>query len=122
MARSALLAEANGAKGVAQIAFTSDGEKGPIIKFFSDEQIRWHQRALDVEPQTSGSLLLQAVTAKANAMRSSPPMAEALIIPREKPLLWVVNFPCSERGRAKYGGHPFTHVLEDLDKIESRTR
>ena len=92
----ASIAEANGAKGMAWIAFTSDGkEKSPIIKFFSDEEFAGIKEALDVEP---GDLVLFAADTYevANAVLAALRlhMAEALDIPREgHALLWVVNFP-----------------------------
>ncbi len=123
----ASIAEANGAKGMAWIAFTSDGkEKSPIIKFFSDEEFAGIKEALDVEP---GDLVLFAADTYevANAVLAALRlhMADALDIPREgHALLWVVNFPMfhydEDEGKYSAEHHPFTHVLEeDLDKIES---
>lgn len=123
----ASIAEANGAKGMAWIAFTSDGkEKSPIIKFFSDEEFAALKEALAVEP---GDLVLFAADTYevANAVLAALRlhMADALGIPREgHQLLWVVNFPMfrydEDEGKYAAEHHPFTHVLEeDLDKIES---
>ena len=123
----ASIAEANGAKGMAWIAFTSDGkEKSPIIKFFSDEEFAALKESLGVEP---GDLVLFAADTYevANAVLAALRlhMAEALDIPREgHQLLWVVNFPMFryDEDEDKYAAehHPFTHVLEeDLDKIET---
>lgn len=123
----ASIAEANGAKGMAWIAFTSDGkEKSPIIKFFSDEEFAGIKEALGAEP---GDLVLFAADTYevANAVLAALRlhMAEALDIPREgHALLWVVNFPMfhydEDEGKYSAEHHPFTHVLEeDLDKIES---
>ena len=121
------IAADNGAKGMAWIAFTSDGkEKSPIIKFFSDEEFQALKDAMDVEP---GDLVLFAAdeydvaSAVLSALRLH--MADALGIPREgHALLWVVNFPMfrydEDEGKYAAEHHPFTHVLEeDLDKIES---
>jgi aspartyl-tRNA synthetase len=123
----AAIAEANGAKGMAWIAFTTDGqEKSPIIKFFTEDEFAALKQAMDVQP---GDLLLFAADkpAVANAVLSALRlhMAEALDVPREgHNLLWVVNFPMFkyDEDEKKYAAehHPFTHVLdEDLDKIES---
>ncbi|WP_418763079.1 amino acid--tRNA ligase-related protein, partial [Enteroscipio rubneri] len=121
------IAAENGAKGMAWIAFTTDGkEKSPIIKFFSDEEFAALKEAMDVEP---GDLLLfaadtyEVASAVLSALRLH--MAEALSVPREgHQLLWVVNFPMFkyDEDEKKYAAehHPFTHVLdEDVDKIES---
>ena len=123
----ASIAEANGAKGMAWVAFTTDGqEKSPIKKFFTDEEWAALKAEMEVEP---GDLLLFAADAPevANAVLSALRlhMADALDIPREgHALLWVVNFPMFryDEDEKKYAAehHPFTHVLkEDLDKIES---
>ena len=121
------IAAANGAKGMAWIAFTTDGkEKSPIIKFFEDDVYAKLKEAMGAEP---GDLLLFAADkpAIANAVLSALRlhMADALDIPREgHNLLWVVNFPMFkyDEDEKKYAAehHPFTHVLdEDLDKIET---
>lgn len=116
----------NGAKGMAWIAFTSDGQvKSPITKFFSDEEFAAMKAALDVEP---GDLVMfgaddfLTVSAVLSAVRLH--MADALGIERKgHSLLWVVNFPMfkydKEEKRYAAEHHPFTRVLdEDLDKIE----
>ena len=121
------IAEANGAKGMAWVAFTTDGqEKSPIKKFFTDEEWAALKAEMEVEP---GDLLLFAADKPeiANAVLSALRlhMADAMNIPREgHALLWVVNFPMFryDEDEKKYAAehHPFTHVLkEDLDKIES---
>ncbi len=121
------IAAENGAKGMAWVAFTTDGkEKSPIKKFFTDEEFAALKEAMDVEP---GDLLLFAADAPAvaNAVLSALRlhMADALDVPREgHQLLWVVNFPMFkyDEDEKKYAAehHPFTHVLdEDVDKIES---
>lgn len=120
------IAAANGAKGMAWIAFTTDGkEKSPIIKFFSEEEFAELKKAMEVEP---GDLLLFAAADRevANAVLSALRlhMAEALGIPREgHNLLWVVNFPMFryDETEKRYAAehHPFTQIrFEDVDKIE----
>ncbi len=120
------IAADNGAKGMAWVAFTTDGqEKSPIKKFFTDEEWAALKAEMDVEP---GDLLLFAADKPevANAVLSALRlhMAEALNVPREgHALLWVVNFPMFkyDEEEKKYSAehHPFTQVLrEDLDKIE----
>ncbi len=120
------IAADNGAKGMAWVAFTTDGqEKSPIKKFFTDEEWAALKAEMEVEP---GDLLLFAADKPevANAVLSALRlhMAEALNVPREgHALLWVVNFPMFkyDEEEKKYSAehHPFTQVLrEDLDKIE----
>ncbi len=124
------IASANGAKGMAWIAYTgTDAElkgKSPIIKFFDDETYAKMKEALGAEP---GDLVLFAADkpAIANAVLSALRlhMADALDVPREgHSLLWIVDFPMFhyDEDEKKYAAehHPFTHVLEeDLGKIET---
>ena len=123
----ATIAEANGAKGMAWVAFTTGGdEKSPIKKFFTDEEWAALKSAMDVEP---GDLLLFAADKPeiANAVLSALRlhMADALDVPRPgHSLLWVVDFPMFkyDEDEKKYAAehHPFTHVLDDdLDKLET---
>lgn len=123
----ASIAEENGAKGMAWIAFTTDGqEKSPIIKFFSEEEFAAMKQALDAQP---GDLILfaadtyEVASAVLSALRLH--MATALNIDKgDHSLMWVVNFPMFkyDEDEKKYAAehHPFTRVLDaDVDKIES---
>ena len=121
------IASANGAKGMAWIAFKSDGGvQSPIVKFFTEDEFAAMKARLEVEP---GDLVLFAAAkpAVANAVLSALRlhMADALNIPREgHAMLWVVDFPMfkydEEEHKISAEHHPFTHVkLEDLDKIET---
>ncbi|MEG1517410.1 MAG: aspartate--tRNA ligase [Raoultibacter sp.] len=120
------IASANGAKGMAWIAFTSDGqEKSPIIKFFSDEEFAALKLAVDAQP---GDLVMFAAAEidVANAVLSALRlhMADALGIEREgHSLLWIVNFPMfkyvEEEKRYAAEHHPFTRISDDtLDKLD----
>ncbi len=122
----ASIAEANGAKGMAWVAFTTGGdEKSPIKKFFTDEEWAALKQAMGVE---AGDLLLFAADkpAVANAVLSALRlhMADALEVPREgHKLLWVVDFPMFkyDEEEKKYAAehHPFSQVRrEDLDHME----
>lgn len=122
----AAVAEANGAKGMAWIAFTSDGqEKSPIIKFFSEEEFAAMKEALDAQP---GDLILfaaasfEVASAVLSALRLH--MADALEVERPgHKLLWIVDFPMfkynEDDGSYAAEHHPFTMPYEgDIDKIE----
>ncbi len=122
----ASIAEANGAKGMAWVAFTTSGEeKSPIKKFFTDEEWAALKAEMDVEP---GDLLLFAADepAVANAVLSALRlhMADALNIPREgHALLWVVDFPMFkyDEDEKKYAAehHPFSKICDgDVDSFE----
>ena len=121
------IATSNGAKGMAWIAYTTDGkEKSPIIKFFEEDVYARMKEALGVEP---GDLVLFAADkAKvANTVLSALRlhMADAMDIPREgHALLWVVDFPMfhydEDEKKLSAEHHPFTMpAVEDLDKLES---
>ena len=124
------VAAANGAKGMAWIAYTdTDTElagKSPIIKFLGDEVHAAIKEAAGVQP---GDLLLFAADtyAVASAVLSALRlhMAEKLGIERNgHALLWVVDFPMFklDEETKKYAAehHPFTMIPEaDWDKIET---
>ena len=124
------VAAANGAKGMAWIAYTdTDTElvgKSPIIKFLGDEVHAAIKEAADVQP---GDLLLFAADtyAVASAVLSALRlhMAEKLGVERDgHALLWVVDFPMFklDEETKKYAAehHPFTMIPEaDWDKIET---
>ena len=124
------IAAANGAKGMAWIAYTdADADlvgKSPIIKFLGEETHNAIKEAAGVEP---GDLLLFAAdtfdTASAVLSALRLHMADALGIERNgHALLWVVDFPMFryDADEKKYAAehHPFTMIPEeDWDKIES---
>jgi aspartyl-tRNA synthetase len=122
----AAVATDHGAKGMAWIAFTSEGEaKSPIIKFFSDELFCVIKEALDVQP---GDLVVfgaddfETVSAALSAVRLY--LADLLGVARDgHRLLWVVDFPLfrydADEKRYVANHHPFTRVKdEDQEKIE----
>ena len=124
------IAAANGAKGMAWIAYTdADTDlvgKSPIIKFLGEETHNAIKEAAGVEP---GDLLLFAAdtfdTASAVLSALRLHMADALGIERNGHALhWVVDFPMFryDADEKKYAAehHPFTMIPEeDWDKIES---
>jgi len=115
-----------GAKGLAWIAFTSEGEvKSPIVKFFSDEEMTALRAALDVQP---GDLVMFAAGDRQlsneilGVMRLH--MSRALELELEGyDAMWVVDFPMfdwdadEERWNAIH--HPFTlPFAEHVDMLE----
>ena len=115
-----------GAKGMAWIAFRSDGSvTSPIIKFLGDEVFEAIKAAVNAE---AGDLVMfgadsfAVVNEVLGAIRLH--MAKKLdIIPEGHDLCWVVNFPMfkydADEKRYAAEHHPFTRVRdEDLDKIE----
>jgi aspartyl-tRNA synthetase len=123
----AAVATTHGAKGMAWIAFTSEGEaKSPIVKFFSDDEFAALKDALDVQP---GDLVVfgaggfELVSAVLSAVRLY--LAELLGVARDgHQLLWVVDFPLFryDETEKRYAAnhHPFTRVKdEDLNRLTS---
>ena len=124
------VAAANGAKGMAWIAYTdADIElagKSPIIKFLGDEVHGAIKQAAGVEP---GDLLLFAADtyATASAVLSALRLHMANLLNIERnghALLWIVDFPMFklDEETKKYAAehHPFTMIPEcDWDKIET---
>ena len=118
----------HGAKGMAWIAFSSEGEiKSAIKKFLSDDEIEALKQEMEVE---AGDLLLFAADEPkiANEVLGAVRLhlADLLGIDRSgHAFLWVVNFPMfkyeEEEKRYSAEHHPFTMPLEaDLDKIEDK--
>ena len=116
-----------GAKGLAWVAFTSDGEiKSPVAKFFTDEEMAALKTAAAAEP---GDLVCMVADARdvANEVLGvlRLKLADELGIERKGfATLWVVDFPMfkydadEERWTANH--HPFTlPYLAHPDLIET---
>ncbi|AZB43736.1 aspartate--tRNA ligase [Bacillus sp. FJAT-42376] len=116
-----------GAKGLAWLKHEEDGLKGPIAKFFGEEE----QTALIQTAQSeTGDLLLfvadkKSVVADAlGALRLKLGKELGLIDESKFHFLWVVDWPLFEfdekENRYYAAHHPFTMpVREDLHKFES---
>ncbi len=116
-----------GAKGLAWVAFSSEGEvRSPIAKFFTEDEMAALRSALDVEP---GDLVLMIADARSVAeevlgvLRLK--MADELGVERTGfDVLWVVDFPMfkydAEEERYTANHHPFTMPREqDIELMES---
>lgn len=115
-----------GAKGLAWVAFTSEGEvRSPIAKFFTEPEMTGLRERLGVEP---GDLVLMIADARdvTNEVLGVLRLTMADELGLERPgfdALWVVGFPMfkydAEEDRYAANHHPFTMPLEsDVDKIE----
>jgi len=116
-----------GAKGLAWVAFTSEGEvRSPIAKFFSDGETAALREVLGVEP---GDLVLMVADARSVAEEVLGvirlKMADELGIERSGfDVLWVVDFPMfkydADEERYVANHHPFTMPREeDIERLES---
>jgi len=121
-----------GAKGLAWISFRDSGEgkveiSSPIAKFFNEEQMKELQEMAAIEP--GDALLFIADKSKVvhhvlGKLRIFLAKKDGLIDPKDRKLVWVVNFPMFEYDekskRYKANHHPFTLPRnEDLDKLET---
>ncbi|MGB4592408.1 MAG: aspartate--tRNA ligase [Coriobacteriia bacterium] len=116
-----------GARGLAWVAFPTDGEvRSPIAKFFTDGEMAALRETFAVEP---GDLVLMIADARdvANEVLGilRLKMADELQIPREGfATLWVVDFPLfkwdAEEQSWSANHHPFTRPFDEhLELLES---
>ncbi|SNS63230.1 aspartyl-tRNA synthetase [Bacillus sp. OK838] len=115
-----------GAKGLAWLKVEADGVKGPIAKFFAEDQ----QQLVSVLEAEVGDLILfvadkKGVVADAlGALRNKLGKERGLIDQSKFNFLWVTDWPLfeydEEEGRYYAAHHPFTMPFrEDMDKLES---
>jgi aspartyl-tRNA synthetase len=118
---------AAGAKGLAWVALTSEGEvKGPVAKFFTDAETAGMRGALDAGP---GDLVCMVADARdvANEVLGilRLRLADDLNVPRAGfSTLWVVDFPLlkwdADEKRWSANHHPFTRPFDEhLQVLES---
>ncbi|WP_204416469.1 aspartate--tRNA ligase [Bacillus tianshenii] len=118
-----------GAKGLAWLKVEADGLKGPIAKFFNEEEQASFIQTLDAQ---EGDLLLfvadkKSVVADAlGALRMKLGKELGLIDESKFNFLWVTDWPLleydEEAGRYFAAHHPFTMpVREDLALLESNS-
>jgi aspartyl-tRNA synthetase len=116
-----------GAKGLAWLKVEEDGLKGPIAKFFTEEEQNGFKQALDAE---TGDLLLfvadkkNIVADSLGALRLKLGKDLKLIDETKFNFLWVTDWPLleydEEEGRYYAAHHPFTMpVRDDLPLLET---
>lgn len=116
-----------GAKGLAWLKVEEDGLKGPIAKFFAEEEQKRLVEQLEAE---IGDLLLfvadskKVVAESLGALRLKLGKELGLIDESKYNFLWVTDWPLleydEEEGRYYAAHHPFTMPMrEDLDMLES---
>ncbi|MGE7593013.1 aspartate--tRNA ligase [Peribacillus frigoritolerans] len=115
-----------GAKGLAWLKVEEDGVKGPIAKFFAEDQ----QQLVSALEAEVGDLILfvadkKGIVADAlGALRIKLGKERGLIDQSKFNFLWVTDWPLleydEEEGRYYAAHHPFTMPFrEDMDKLES---
>ncbi|GIN89727.1 aspartate--tRNA ligase [Siminovitchia terrae] len=116
-----------GAKGLAWMKVEEDGIKGPIAKFFNEEEVKQLTTFLQAEV---GDLILYVADKKSvvadslNALRLKLGKELGLIDESKFNFLWVVDWPLleydEEEGRYTAAHHPFTMpVREDVEYLET---
>lgn len=116
-----------GAKGLAWLKVEADGLKGPIAKFFNEDEQKQMMQTLEAE---AGDLLLfvadkKSVVADAlGALRLKLGKDLQLIDESAFHFLWITDWPLfeydEEEGRYYAAHHPFTMpVREDVPKFET---
>ena len=116
-----------GAKGLAWLKVDAEGLKGPIAKFFNEEDVQAIKATLDA---ADGDLLLfvadkKSVVADAlGALRLKLGKELGLIDPSQFNFLWVTDWPLleydEEEGRYYAAHHPFTMPFrEDLELLDT---
>ncbi|MGE7779474.1 aspartate--tRNA ligase [Peribacillus sp. NPDC097264] len=115
-----------GAKGLAWLKVEEDGVKGPIAKFFAEDQ---QQLVSAVEAEVGDLILFVAdkkgiVADALGALRNKLGKERGLIDESKFNFLWVTDWPLFEydedEGRYYAAHHPFTMPFrEDLDILES---
>jgi aspartyl-tRNA synthetase len=116
-----------GAKGLAWLKFEEDGIKGPIAKFFSEEELATLTVAVEGEV---GDLILFVASDKSvvadslGALRLKLGKDLGLIDKSKFNFLWVTDWPLfeydAELDRYFAAHHPFTSpVREDIPKMET---
>ncbi|PGL70556.1 aspartate--tRNA ligase [Bacillus sp. AFS055030] len=116
-----------GAKGLAWLKLEEDGFKGPIAKFFSEEEFATLKLAVEAE---AGDLILfvasdaSVVANSLGALRLKLGKDLDLIDQSKFNFLWVTDWPLleydAELNRYFAAHHPFTSpVREDIDKLDT---
>ncbi|CAH0296641.1 aspartate--tRNA ligase [Peribacillus sp. YIM B13472] len=115
-----------GAKGLAWLKVEEDGVKGPIAKFFAEDQ---EQLVSALEAEVGDLILFVAdkkgiVADALGALRNKLGKERGLIDQSKFNFLWVTDWPLfeydEEEGRYYAAHHPFTMPFrEDMDKLES---
>ncbi|WP_440969880.1 aspartate--tRNA ligase [Peribacillus frigoritolerans] len=115
-----------GAKGLAWLKVEEDGVKGPIAKFFAENQ---EQLVSALEAEVGDLILFVAdkkgiVADALGALRIKLGKERGLIDQSKFNFLWVTDWPLleydEEEGRYYAAHHPFTMPFrEDMDKLES---
>lgn len=118
-----------GAKGLAWIALKEDGDKSPIAKFLTDDELNGIISRVGGE---QGDMILivadknSTVFSSLGALRLELGRKLGLIGPDNKEFrfVWITEFPMfeynEEEGRYVAMHHPFTHPMdEDIEYLES---
>ena len=120
-------AQENGAKGMAYIIWTSEGEKSPIVKFLSREVIDGLKAAGKVEEGDALFFLAdqeKMVEKIGGAVIPELGRQLGLINPNEFKFCWIVDFPMFERdeetGAIIFSHNPFSMPQGGLEALNTK--
>ena len=120
-------AQENGAKGMAYIIWTSEGEKSPIVKFLSREVIDGLKAAGKVEEGDALFFLAdqeKMVEKIGGAVIPELGRQLGLINPNEFKFCWIVDFPMFERdeetGAIIFSHNPFSMPQGGLEALNAK--
>ena len=120
-------AQENGAKGMAYIIWTEEGEKSPIVKFLTPEIVAALKQAGKVEP--GDALFFLADTKKTVQKIGGAVIPElgrqlGLIDPNVFKFCWIVDFPMfeedEETGQIIFSHNPFSMPQGGMDALLNR--
>ena len=120
-------AQENGAKGMAYIIWTAEGEKSPIVKFLNPEILAGLKAAGDIQ---EGDALFFLADSEKNVIKTGgaviPELGKRLdlIDPNVFKFCWIVDFPMfeldEETNQVIFSHNPFSMPQGGMDALENK--
>ena len=120
-------AQENGAKGMAYIIWTAEGEKSPIVKFLNPEILASLKAAGDIQ---EGDALFFLADSEKNVIKTGgaviPELGKRLdlIDPNVFKFCWIVDFPMfeldEETNQVIFSHNPFSMPQGGMDALENK--
>ena len=120
-------AQSAGAKGMAYIIWTDEGEKSPIVKFLSREELDALKKVGDIKPGDVMFFLADKPAAVASIGSAViPELAEKLDLIEKNSyrFRWIVDFPMfeldEETGEIEFSHNPFSMPQGGMEALENK--